>query len=228
MTAPAFKKAPTEAAIEDALAALIANTKRVRRKLNLLEIADKLDIAIAGLGSVETVADRVSLSSEMLRQFRTVGKLCTPVKRLIEERRIESVDIAHRLSKLPPREQALVASAVVHGDLRSDDARAIIALKRDVPQLRIPDVIRRVRKTRAIKRYLILFAWPSGRTPEKRLRDRFVSLLGKDAAIDLRHTHGLGVLTISSVGKERFQSLAREARVSKQFLLDKIIHAVAG
>ena len=68
-------KLPDDELVLEALAALIANTRRVKRKLDLLEITSWLEIARCGLGSLQAVSDTIGLSVEMLRQFKTVNKL---------------------------------------------------------------------------------------------------------------------------------------------------------
>ena len=55
---------------QEALAALIKNTKTQRRSLSLTEIANYLDVAITSLGSIKEAAERIGLSTKMLRQFQ--------------------------------------------------------------------------------------------------------------------------------------------------------------
>ncbi len=214
---------PSDNAVEDALAALLANTRCVRRKLTLLQLADSIEVAAAGLGSVEAVSDRVGLSYEMLRQFLTVKKLSPKVKALITQRRIESVDIAHRLSKLPPTDQELVADAIANGDLDSDDARAIVALRKCAPNLPIREIIGRIQQTKFVKHFLILFMWPPLSVTEAALAKRFATVLGKDSVIDIHNVRGVGVLTITESGKAKLHDVARRSALTRKAIVDRII-----
>ena len=214
---------PSDDAVEDALAALLANTRRIRRKLTLLQLADSIEVAAAGLGSVEAVSDRVGLSYEMLRQFLTVKKLSPKVKALITHRRIESVDMAHRLTKLPRTDQELVADAIANRGLDSDDARAIVALRKCAPNLPIREIIGRIQQTKSVKHFLILFMWPRPSVTEAALAERFATVLGKDSVIGIHNVRGVGVLTISEPGKAQLQDIAKRSGLTRKALIDRII-----
>ena len=76
--------------LNDAIVAIIASTKRKKRKLNPLEVAEKIQIAWDSLETLSQVAERTDISPEMLRQIHSVQSCSEPVKQLVRERKIES------------------------------------------------------------------------------------------------------------------------------------------
>jgi hypothetical protein len=214
----------SEQELQEALAALIASTKRVRRKLDLIEISEWLAIARKGLGSLRAVAERIDLSEEMLRQFASVARLSPQVRQLITDRKIESVDIAHRLSKLVHADQIVAARGVVKGDLSSDDLRAIVSLRKASPQLSIQKVIDRVKKSRNIREYLVEFTRPSTRKGMRDLRTRFVRIVGEENIRSLKVGEESGVLALNREGKKRLQAAAKRRELTKRRLIEEILH----
>lgn len=214
---------PNERECAEALGALIANTRRVRRKLSLVEVAEWIDIARCGLGSLRAVGERIGLSEEMLRQFATVNNLSPKVKRLVADRKIDRVDVAHRLSKLPPSEQYHVATLVVSGELDSDDVRAVVTLRRSAPDLDIREVVERVRSSRNIKEHVAYFPVPAGLPDLKAVRSRLADVVG-DANIRCCSIEGaLGTLVVNSQGRKRLAEAARNEGLTKRKLIDRIV-----
>lgn len=109
---------------ETALAIVFANTKRKKRTENLLTIAKAFDYLVKSYGSPKAVAERVGLSTEMIRQFLAVLKLPAEVQRMFSNRELDSVDVAKELLALSdPARQIVAAKAIA--DSLSKDARDI-------------------------------------------------------------------------------------------------------
>jgi len=109
---------------ETALAIVFANTKRKKRKESLLTIAKAFAYLVKLYGSQDAVANRVGLSTEMIREFLTVLKLPQEVQSLFSNRQIDSVDTAKELFALKdPTKQVIAAKELV--DSLSKDVRDI-------------------------------------------------------------------------------------------------------
>lgn len=85
---------------ESALAIIYSNTKRHKRSLDLLTIAECFEYLKKIYGTQEAVAKKTDLSREMVREFLQVLTLPEYVKQLIRNRRIDSIDTAYRLTKI--------------------------------------------------------------------------------------------------------------------------------
>ena len=217
------KRKYSESEIEDALAGLIASTKRIHRKLNLLEVARKLEVARNALGSLKNVSNAVGLSTEMLRQFSRVPKLAPKVRELLEKGIIQSVDVADRISRLPRPDQLPIAQAVARGELNSDDVRAVVSLRKQLPKMEINKVIHRVTSSRNIREYVVQFLHPSGEDSVKDIKARFITLLGKGGLCSLSFKNGVGTLVLKETGKVRLQGIAKAKGITKRALVDRIV-----
>lgn len=111
-----------------ALAIVFASTKRTKRSVDLITVAESLEYLV-GLykGSVKDVAEKVGLSTEMIREFRRLLKLPEEVRKLIASRQIDRVDVAYRISMLEDPAQQIAAAKKVAG-LPSKDVRDILRL----------------------------------------------------------------------------------------------------
>jgi hypothetical protein len=204
-----------ETDIQKALAALIKNTRTTHRYLSLIEIADWLDIAIHGLGSLKEVADRIDLSAKMLKQFQYIRKLTPKVQELFATRIIDSVDIAVHLSMLNDQEQIEVAKELASGNLNSEDVRAIKELKKEVNYLSINEVIEKVKASRDIKQYVSEFVVRSKRSDEESLRNRFSKVLKPHNIISLSLKGSIGKIVLDSRGWQLLQQYAKKHRLTK-------------
>ena len=207
-----LKKTPTKIysqdEVENAVARLIASTRRKRRQLKLLEIANDLGIALSAYKSLSNVADVIDISPEMLRQFSRVNKLCNPVKKLIADGTIQSVDIADRLSRLQVVDQMPVALAVAQRNLTSDDVRAIVSLRKALPKEEIGKVIDRVKRSRSIKQYVVEFLIPTQK--EKEIKEFFIRTLGKESIVSFGSSGRISQAILNATGKRRLEDIAKK------------------
>ena len=116
--------------LQKALAILISNTRSTKRPLPLTSVAKSLDTAVRKLGTFSEVANRVGLSTKMLRQFSYVNRLTKNAQKLVESRKLDSVDAITHLAMLPPSMQETVAVALENGEIETPDIRTIVQLYR--------------------------------------------------------------------------------------------------
>ena len=115
---------------ETALSILFANTKRKKRNKDLITIAESCEYLTKLYGSQKAVAEKVGLSTEMIREFLATLKLPEEVQKLISDRKIDSIDIVREISVLrDPSKQ--IAAAKIFADSLSKDVRDIKRLIKD-------------------------------------------------------------------------------------------------
>jgi len=217
------KGKPSARKVKEAIAAVMANTKCKKRKLDALEVAQKIEVARQVLGSLAKVAENTVLSYEMVRQIHSILKCNDRVKELIKQREIDSFDVLHRLSKLPSPDQGPVAEAVVAGELDSDDVRGIVNLRSDFPRLPIERLVERIKASRNIKHYIAYFMVPEGRRSPDVFQARFTEALGQDSVVSVRLSGRFGTLTLSAEGRRRLQAEASQKGVTKRQFLQELI-----
>ena len=115
---------------ESALAILFANTKRKKRSENLLTVAQSCEYLVKLYGSQKAVAEKIGLSTEMIRQFLSVLKLPKEVQKLVSDRQIDRIDIVKEISALKdPKTQIEAAKSFINP--LSKDVRDIKRLVKD-------------------------------------------------------------------------------------------------
>lgn len=110
---------------ESALAIIFANTKRRKRAVDLMTVAECFEFLRNVYGSQEVVAEKTDLSREMVREFLQILTLPTYIKDLIRSRKIDSIDTAYRLSKLDSGSLSSIANKLAN--LHTHDVRDVIS-----------------------------------------------------------------------------------------------------
>ncbi len=215
---------PTENEVALALAAIIGNTKRVRRRLSLLEVAHHIAVASAGLGGLRRVADRVGLSEQMLRDFLSVNRLTPAVQELVRSRAIDGVDAAARLARLPEKDQMAIAEAVATERLDGmGDLRAVLSLRKAVPSASTAQLVERVEESRDIREYLAEFITQDAASDVSAMQARVAEVIGEENIRHINVADETGVLAMNAKGRKRLQGFARERGLTKREVIDRLV-----
>jgi hypothetical protein len=204
-----------EQRLNDALAAIIASTRRGKRKLPLLEVARKIRVAAEFLGGLSAVAETVSLSDEMVRQFMRVEKLSPSVRKLASTDALRSVDLADRLSRLPPGDQLRVAKEALDGELSIADVRAILGARKSAPQVPISKLIEHIKRSRNIKEYVVEFMVPQSVVADEVLSERLSNVLGQGSVKRVEVRDGVGRAILNKRGRLALEKGAKSAGLTK-------------
>jgi hypothetical protein len=137
----------TEMDEESALAIIFANTKRHKRTVDLLTIAQCFNFLKNIYRTQEVVAEKTDLSREMVREFLQILKLPEYVKELIRSRKIDSIDTAYRLSKIKD-EQTLATVVEKLLNLQTHDLRDVISAVKENAELSIDEATEAVLKSK--------------------------------------------------------------------------------
>jgi len=113
---------------DTALSILFANTRRTRRNVDLITVAESCEYLVDLYGSQKAVAEKVGLSAEMIREFRKLLNLPKEVKDLISSREIDRLDVAYRISMLQEPEKQVAAARTIANLPSSKDVRDILRL----------------------------------------------------------------------------------------------------
>lgn len=131
---------------ESALAIIFANTRRRKRKEDLLTVAEAFQFLLSIYGSQERVALETDLSREMVREFLQILTLQDYVKSLIRSRKIDTIDTAYRLSTIKD-EKSLKTIVSKLSDLQTHDLRDAISTSVEA-QLSIDEASKMVLKAK--------------------------------------------------------------------------------
>jgi len=137
-----------------ALAKIAKGTKRKRKYVNELEVAQELNSIYLRCNSLAKLAEIVKLSPEMVRQIKSLVTLQDEVKSLYRKGSLKGYDIGYRISKLKKNDQAVLANHVLSNKLSSDDVRSIVKHRSGNPKLSIQRVINEVIRSKDRKVYV--------------------------------------------------------------------------
>lgn len=136
------------------LAKIGKGTKRKKRDINELEVAEQINSLYKKYNSLNKVARLVKLSPEMVRQIRSLTTLDSQVKKLYRSELLKGYDIGYRISKLPKKDQIILAKHVVAKSLSSADVRSIVKYRINNLEIPIEKIITRVLQSKDINVYV--------------------------------------------------------------------------
>ncbi|UCG94435.1 MAG: hypothetical protein JSW13_01365 [Candidatus Aerophobus sp.] len=197
---------------EKAIATLIGCTRRKRRPKSITEIASIIEFLRKELGSYKAVGKAVGLSTEMLREFRSVESLDQDVKPLVDKRIIDSVDLVYRISKLNAKAQKAVIEKFLKNDLTGDDARVVKSFQRRSGQS-IRNMISKIMKSRNIRTYILEFEMPSGKS-KNQIRKRFEKIVGNAEIVSFFVNGKAATLALSYQGQKKLRERAKEKKIT--------------
>ncbi|MFH1718080.1 MAG: hypothetical protein ABIF19_12055 [Planctomycetota bacterium] len=211
-----------KARLEKALVRLVGSTRRARRAKNLLEVAEELAVAEDLLTSRKTVAEKIGVSEEMLREFASVNRLSKSVKEMVKDGHLTGIDVTYRISMLPKSEQLQVATEYVKGQISGKDVRDVIALRKGNPKWKIQEVIERVKSSRDITHYLIRFRISESARKDI-LQSKFADILGDKNIVSLEINGKIVNLTVTEEGRKILQREAKKRRITKRKFINLMI-----
>lgn len=219
------ERKPTENdELDQALAMLLSNTRSNKRPSPLTDVAYWLNIAVSRLGSYSAVADRLGLSTKMLRQFSYVERLSPTLRALVASRKLDSVDAVTHLAMLPASQQSDIATALDKGRISTSDLRTIVQLERAGYSKSIPAIIKRVNKEKTKREYIAEFVVRGSRN-RKQIMDAFQRHISPKNILRLEITGAIGRLVLNANGKNELSKVARKLRVTMRQVISHILEA---
>lgn len=208
---------------ESVIARLIANTCRRKRPNNLIEIARDIRWLQDDLGGLKAVSEIIGISTDQLWQFLSVERLCPEVRKLVEERKIDLVNIVHYMRDFDAEAQQIIAREVVAGRLSGEDIRALAPLQKTFPHLTVAQLIERVQESRDVKVYVAYFRLPPGFKDANALERRFEKIVGQTEIVSFSVEDRIGTLKLTPSGRKKFQEAAEERNMSLRKFVDSVV-----
>lgn len=208
---------------ESVIARLIANTCRRKRPNNLIEIARDIRWLQDDLGSLKAVSETIGISTDQLGQFLSVERLCPEVRKLVEERKIDFVNIVHYMRDFDAEAQQVIAGEVIAGRLSGEDIRALAPLHKSLPHLTVDQLVERIQKSRDVKVYVAYFRLPRGFGDADALEKRFEEIIGPTEIVSFTVENQIGTLKLTPSGRKKLQEAAKERDMSLRKFVDAVV-----
>ena len=220
--ANSYKKRVICQNVDEALAVLISSTKTKKRPISLVDISKWLDVAVNNLGGYKEVADRLGLSTKMLRQFAFVTRLHPEVQYLFKRRALDSIDAVAHLLLLSDTDQVVVANILAEKKIDTKDLRAIAQARKSNSKVPIDKIIDEIIKSKTKKHYVAEFIIRDGDTHTK-LINKFKKYISTSEIIRLEIEGSVGRLVLKKNGKQELHRIAKNLKVRFQRVIPVIL-----
>ena len=216
------------------LAKIGKGTKRKKRDINEIEVAEAMNSLYKKYNSLDKVARLVKLSPEMVRQIKSLSTLQAEVKKLYRAGVLRGYDIGYRISKLVENDQIILAKYVVAKDLSSGDVRAIVRYKIDNAKIPIEKAIKRVLQSKNINVYVAYLGIEKGtfeklsekikhKERAKVLRSIFNEVVPPEFITHFELNGRVAIVKVAREGLQEMRSKAKELRVPLAKLADALV-----
>jgi hypothetical protein len=207
--------------IDEVISRLIINTHTKVRQANLLDIASDVEVLVNHEGGVKEAAALLSLSPSMLSQFLSVLNLPDSIKQLINDRKIDSVSVAHSLNKFSDDDKKQVAKLIMGGVLNSLDVRLLIPLRKQYPLEDMTVIAQMLKDSKDKKVYTINL--DNENADVKRLTSVFSSLIGQSEIVGVIKEKDSVKIKITATGEKELRKLARKNKTTLEKMILTII-----
>jgi DNA polymerase/3'-5' exonuclease PolX len=208
--------------LEQAIALIIACTRRVKRPKDIVTLAENIRYAEQQIGGLKGVGEKVGLSVQQLKDFLAVEDLRPEVKELVASRQIDSVDVVKTISKLLPIRQSILANYLVKGRISSKDVRIITTSAKKKPHKPISKVIDEYAQSRDITLYVVEMRLPEGFINHTSLQKKFEKIIGRGGMKNFHSKGGVAVLEMTVEGYKKL----RRALLRKGMTLRKYVTSI--
>lgn len=204
-------------------ARIILSTKRKKRELSIVQVANDINSIISIYKDKKKVAELLGLSQNMINRFLSVLKLSERAQKYFKEGKIKVVNVAYYLRTFDEKEQVYILEKIIKGEMSNQDIRALAPLKKNFPELNIRDLIKKLLNSKNTKIYVIYFQIPNLKTEKSFILNKISNVIEKSNIISLKVNEYLGILKISEEGYKKIIDFSKNRKVSIKKSLEIII-----
>ncbi|MEW6608186.1 MAG: hypothetical protein AB1414_12205 [bacterium] len=218
----------------ETLAKISKGTKRKKRNINDLEVAEEINSLYMIYNSLAKVSSTVKLSPEMVRQIKSLTTLEDEVKKLYRDGVLKGYDIGYRISKLRRKDQIILAKYILNKNILSKDVRAIVKDKIDNPEIPIEEVISKVIQSKDKRIYVAylgiekdtfenLLNELKNRDITKTIETIFKKVIPYESIASFELNGRVVILKVEREGLQKIRSKAKELSVPLAKLADVLV-----
>lgn len=213
----------TEEEINKAIARVILSTKRKSRQYSLYEIALDIDNLKKAKGGMQQVSKLIGVSAAMLSQFLSVFKLPKPIFDLVRERKIDSVSMAHNLSKFNDEDALQLSTLLSNNKLTSQDLRILIPYRKQHSKETILELVEKLNSSKNIKVSVIRINQNDTSKTLPELNSFFVNQIGSENLVAIEKHNEQIDIKIRKQGEKILRDKAKQIKITFQELITKLI-----
>jgi hypothetical protein len=206
-----------------AIANLIASTRTKKRSVSLFEFYGWLNRAIKELGGLQSVADRISISTRMLKQFLVIDKLDKSVVDYVKTRELDSVDALNYLASFSHNDQRLLLPLLLEKKLPSKDLRSVHQQRSVLPNATIEELIERVKSGKSRRVYELQFVLRGGLTKNK-ISNCISEITGQNTIEAIEFDGPVGKIILTKEGLALLREYSRASGIPFKKVLSHLLY----
>lgn len=197
------------------IARIIASTKRKKRGLSILEIANDIQSLKEQLGGLDAVAKEVGISVGMLNQFLSVFKLSTTIQELVKKREVDSVALVFMMSKFEEKDLQDLLAPIINNGITSQELKVLLPYRKQFKSDNILELLERVRRSKNVKVSVIRFPKSDALSVEK-IEKEIRTKIGAENYISTEEENGVTNIKISKKGEKLLRNAAKGMKTTFQ------------
>jgi len=206
-----------------AIANLIASTRTKKRSVSLLEFHGWLNRAIKELGNLQAVADRISISTRMLKQFLVIDKLDKSVIARVKTRELDSVDALNYLASFSHNDQRVLLPLLLEKKLPSKDLRSVYQQRSVLPNATIEELIERVKSGKSRRVYELQFVLRGGLAKTK-ISQCVGAITGQNTIESIEFDGPIGKIILTKEGLALLREYSRANEIPFKKVLSHLLY----
>jgi len=142
---------------------------------------------------------------------------------LFRDRKIDSVEIAHLIRHFSFDSQKKIAQEVIRSNLKLNDIKILSPLSKQLPNMKINELIERVISSKDIKVYILYFQIPEFIKDKELLKNVFQEYIDINEIIFLILINGVAKMGLSKSGLQKLRALAKEKKLTLRKFVSNIL-----
>lgn len=212
----------TDTNVNIAIGRILSNTKRKKRPCSLVEIANDFETALTQKSKNE-LSEIIGISSNMINKFTSVNKLPLSIKKLVEERLVDSVALVYDLTKLSNKDLMELEPLLKENKINSNELKVFLPFRKQHPSKSIIELYNQQLNSKNIKVSVIRLQKSDGNNDLIGLKNKLAKIISSDEILDLEINNNNLDIKITKNGELELRKIAREQNKTFQSLIQDII-----
>jgi hypothetical protein len=213
----------TDIDIDIATRKLLRNTKTKKRPLNIVEVANLINIVLKKQ-SLKELATILGIKAAMLSKFLSVYKLPNFIMGLVESRVIDSVAMVFYLSKLSDKDLQELLPLLNEDKINSVELKSFLPFRKKHPTQSIAELYNQHIASKNIKVSVIRLAETDLKSGIENLKNNLSNILPPSEIIAIEKNKKFVDIKLTKEGENILRDKAKQRTITLQNLIQEIVN----
>ncbi len=205
------------------IARLILSTGRKKRPFDLVSVFKDFKFLLNNGYSVDKISKILGISPGMVGKFLQIEKISPDIRKLIEERIIDSVALVHNLAKFSFSDQIIISQSLKEEKLTTHDVRALSPLRKTNPNVALEDLITRLTNSKDRKTSIIRIPIESLKRDSIDFEKNIKNIIKEENFEKIELNKAFFDLKMSKKGELQFRKYAKTKKMSLNELINELL-----